>query len=269
MELSVVVPVHNEVGALERCLSNVERMLEGIGREYEILIAEDGSTDGTFELGMRLAEDNPRIRVLHSDEKLGRGKALNRAFMEAEGKVVMYMDVDLATDLSALEGIVEKAEGDYDIAIGSRMSAASDCERSLLRDIASRGYNLLGQILFPTGLHDLQCGFKAFKKDKLMEILDEVESEHWFWDSELLIRAKRKEFRITEVPVAWREGKSSKVVLAKDIRNMGSKMLRLWWELNFSGCLWRVPTSRVWPGCIRTGASTRLLKKVALWRMCY
>lgn len=232
MNVSVVVPVHNEVSALENCLNKLVPSIEKITKNYEILIAEDGSTDGTYELAKKIASKYEKISLLHSDKKLGRGAALTRAFKLAKGKIVLYMDVDLATHLSALPKLIEKIENGYDFAIGSRLSKNSNCKRSILREIASRGYNALGRILFPTNLSDLQCGFKAFNRTKLLEIIDDVESKHWFWDTELLIRAKRKEYKIAQVPVKWQEGRGSKVVLARDIRNMGLKMVSLWWKIN-------------------------------------
>lgn len=81
-------------------------------------------------------------------------------------------------------------------------------------------------------LYDHQCGFKAFKREALFELLDETKNEHWFWDTEILVRAQHKEYRVMELPVYWRHGGSSKVNLAKDVKGMGSEIFRLWRELS-------------------------------------
>ncbi len=91
------------------------------------------------------------------------------------------------------------------------------------------------RLLLHSKLYDHQCGFKAFRRGPLLELLDEIENQHWFWDTELLVRAQHRGYRVLEFPVYWRHGGSSKVNFAKDIVGMGSEVFRLWWELFFPG----------------------------------
>ena len=82
---------------------------------------------------------------------------------------------------------------------------------------------------------DHQCGFKAFRKDKIIFIIDKIKDNHWFWDTELLIRGQRQGYKIKEIPVAWKESKSTKVSITKDANSMGRQIIRLWWELRENG----------------------------------
>ncbi|MDQ1275154.1 MAG: glycosyltransferase AglD [Euryarchaeota archaeon] len=136
--------------------------------------------------------------------------------------------------MSHLEELIKAVSTDgYDFATGSRIMPESDAKRPFKREFASRGYNFMVRLLLHSKLYDHQCGFKAFRREPLFELLDEIENQHWFWDTELLVRAQYRGYRVLEFPVYWRHGGSSKVNFAKDIVGMGSEIFRLWWELFF------------------------------------
>jgi glycosyltransferase involved in cell wall biosynthesis len=214
--ISVIIPIHNEADIL---LSNIGRLrdaLEALSGDYEIIIAEDGSSDGSFSVAQALESES--IRLLTSDTKLGRGLALSNAIRQAEGDIVVYMDADLSTDLRYLAPLMQKMNEGADLSTGSRLMEGSEViGRSLLREVMSRWYNILLRLLFGTRVKDHQCGFKAFRKNAVLQLLDEVEDRHWFWDSELLIRAQMKGLRISEIPVSWVDRSNSKVKLHLDV----------------------------------------------------
>lgn len=230
----MVLPAYNEAANIDKAVLVTAETLSKITDRFEIIIAEDGSTDGTDRIASRLAEQYVYVVHLHSDKRQGRGKALNRAFKAASGEVLCYIDVDLATDMKYLEKLIRAVSTDgYGFATGSRMMSDSDAKRPFKREFASRGYNFLVRLFLHSKLYDHQCGFKAFRREDLFEFIDEVENEHWFWDTEVLVRAQHKGYRIMEFPVYWRHGGSSKVNLAKDVKGMGSEIFRLWRELPF------------------------------------
>jgi glycosyltransferase involved in cell wall biosynthesis len=230
--VSVVLPAYNEADKLEPAVTRISQALKEYGATYEIIVAEDGSTDGTDKKAAMLAETVPFVRHIHGEKRLGRGTALTNAFRQSKGEVLVYMDLDLATDLKYLKPLVEaiKIEG-YDFSTGSRMLPESKAERTLRRSISSKTYNFLVRHMLGSKLRDHQCGFKAFKREPLMKLLDEVEAIHWFWDTEMLVRANLKGYRIKEIPVEWKGGKDTKVSLFKDSWNMFRQILSLWWKL--------------------------------------
>lgn len=208
-------------------------VLGKITSSFEIIIAEDGATDGTEKIAESLASEYPYVVHLHSDERLGRGTALNRAFKSAHGDILVYIDVDLATDMSHLSELINQIRSGYDLATGSRMMPESDAVRSAKRGIASKGFNFLVRTMLGSKLYDHQCGFKAFKRSALLDLLDQVRDEHWFWDTEILVRAERAGYRVAEFPIKWRPGSSTKVDMTRDVVGMGLAILRLRLEFGF------------------------------------
>jgi hypothetical protein len=231
VRVSVIFPAYNEVDYLESAVEKVTQALNEFTGSYEIIIAEDGSTDGTDKLAETLAQKYRYVKHIHGEKRLGRGTALNNAFRQSSGEVLVYMDLDLATDLKHLKPLVDAVavEG-YDFATGSRMLPESKVERALSRSISSKSYNFLVRAMLGSKLRDHQCGFKAFKREPTLQLLDEVGARHWFWDTEILVRAARKGYKIKEIPVEWKSGRKTKVNLFKDSYNMGKQVFKLWWK---------------------------------------
>ncbi|TAJ44205.1 dolichyl-phosphate beta-glucosyltransferase [Methanofollis fontis] len=229
--VSVIIPVFNDREALERAIPESIDALSGITGAFEILVAEDGSTDGSADLVRNWHETDPRVILLHADERLGRGRALNRAIKSASYGIVCYYDVDLATDIAHLPDLVGAIRDGADIATGSRLMPDSSIVRSGGREIASRGYNLLVRTILRSRLYDHQCGFKAFRRDRILTLIPEVQAPHWFWDTEVLVRGQRKGWRVAEFPVVWNEGPGT-TVRFKDVFSMGSQIIGLWWQLH-------------------------------------
>ncbi len=232
VQVSVVLPAYNEVDYLQPAVEKTIETLNEFADSYEVIIAEDGSTDGTAERAEEMMQKTPFVRHIHRDKRLGRGTALNNAFKQSNGEVLVYMDLDLATDLKYLKPLVEAVTvEEYDFSTGSRMMAESRAERTFSREFSSKTYNFLVRHMLGSKLRDHQCGFKAFKKEPLMQLLDKVEATHWFWDTEILVRAQREGFKVKEIAVEWRSGKDTKVNLFKDSWNMFKQIMSLWWKM--------------------------------------
>jgi len=237
VEVSVVLPAYNEEATLEE---TVEITLETLADfldpgTFEVIVAEDGCEDATPEIADRLAAEYEAVRHVHSDERLGRGRALEYAFERARGDTLVYFDTDLATDMGHLAELVESVRsGDYDVATGSRWLPDSDADRPRKRGVPSLGYNRLVRLFLRSDLQDHQCGFKAFDREALFDLLDDVEDDHWFWDTEVLVRAQRAGYRVTEFPVNWTPKGDSKVDIVRDVFGMGSQIVRTWWQLSVS-----------------------------------
>ena len=232
VQVSVILPAYNEVEYLQPAIEKTIQTLNQFTQSYEVVIAEDGSTDGTAERSEELAQQNPKVRHVHREKRLGRGTALNNAFKQSIGEVLVYMDLDLATDLKYLKPLVEAitVEG-YDFSTGSRMLRESKAERTVSRSISSKTYNFLVRHMLGSKLYDHQCGFKAFKREPLMQIIGQVEATHWFWDTEIMVRAQRAGYKVKEIAVEWKSGKNTKVNLFKDSWRMFRQIMGLWWNL--------------------------------------
>ena len=235
VEVSVVLPAYNEEKTIE---NTVETTLATLGEflphdSFEVIIAEDGCDDGTPEIATRMANEDERVVHFHSDERLGRGGALERAFRSSNGDVLVYFDTDLATDMRHLEELVEsiRTEG-YDVATGSRWIEGHVAKRPAKRGVPSRGFNTLTRTFLGSSLRDHQCGFKAFDREALFDVLDDVEDNHWFWDTEVLVRAQRRGYRVKEFAVDWTPKGDTKVDLVRDVFGMGSQIGRVWWEFS-------------------------------------
>jgi len=213
LAVDVVIPVLNEERALPGSIGKLRAFLDGqAGRDWRIVIADNGSTDGTPQVARGLAESTPSVSVTRLEQR-GRGRALKRVWLESDADVCCYMDVDLSTRLDALPLLVDALEGEgYDVAIGSRLLPESEVVgRTLKREITSRGYSLLFRTMFGTVFRDAQCGFKAIRRDAAGAIVPLVKDTGWFFDTELLIIAQHSGYRIKEVPVHWEDDPDTRV----------------------------------------------------------
>jgi glycosyltransferase involved in cell wall biosynthesis len=214
--VNVTIPVLNEEEQLTASISTLQWFLaEQCRLDYEIVIADNGSTDQTLPLARELARRSPLVRVIHLDEK-GRGRALKRAWNESGADICTYMDVDLSTDLRAFPTLIGGLlEGEFDLATGSRLLIPGMTTRGPRRELISRGYNLLVKAVFHTHFSDAQCGFKAITREAARALLPLVEDNGWFMDTELLILAEKLGYRIFDFPVVWKDDPDSRVKLVR------------------------------------------------------
>jgi uncharacterized protein (TIRG00374 family) len=236
-EVSVVLPAYNEENTIEQTVSVTLSTLADFlpDHAYEVIVAEDGCTDRTPDIASRMADEDPRVRHIHSDERLGRGGALEYAFERAHGDTLAYFDTDLATDMRHLQELVESVRsGECDVATGSRWLPENRADRPAKRGIPSIGYNTLVRTILRSDLKDHQCGFKAIDRTAFEHLGRIIKDEHWFWDTELLVKAQREGYRVKEFPVEWEPKGDSKVDIVRDVFGMGSQILRTFWELSVS-----------------------------------
>jgi glycosyltransferase involved in cell wall biosynthesis len=232
--VEVVVPVFNE----EKTLEGSIRRLHGYLRStfpfsWQVVIADNASTDGTLAIARRLTYDLSGVEVVHLPEK-GRGRALRAVWSRGEAPVRAYMDVDLSTDLGALLPLVAPLlSGHSDLAIGSRLAWGANVTRGRRRELISRTYNRLLRVALRARFSDAQCGFKAIRGDALTMLLPLVEDQEWFFDTELLVLAQRHDLRIHEVPVDWVEDPDSRVDIVStalaDLRGVARLAMRSGW----------------------------------------
>jgi putative flippase GtrA len=214
--VEIAVPVLNEEQVLGDSVQRLHAYLsERFPFSWRITIVDNASTDGTWLVARRLAQELPNVDARHLGEK-GRGRALRAAWTASDATVVAYMDVDLSTDLDALLPLVAPlVSGHSDVAIGSRLAPGSSVARAPKRELISRTYNLILRAVLATRVRDAQCGFKAVRADVARRLLPAVEDEGWFFDTELLVLAEHNGLRIHEVPVDWVDDTDSRVHITR------------------------------------------------------
>ncbi len=200
MKVLLVIPTHNESLVIastfktlsEFCCANLT------GYDWQILVADNGSTDDTHERACEL-----RVSCFKIQEP-GRGRAIKKAWTDYPADLYVYMDADLATDLEALPRLLLALETN-DLVTGSRLHPGSRVGRSGKREILSRVYNTLTRLLLHTKIQDSQCGFKGMRAEAVRMILPQVEHTGWFFDTELLVRSERAGLCVAEIPITWQE----------------------------------------------------------------
>lgn len=212
--VDVVIPVYNEEVVLAKSIGALREYLgANCPYRWRILIANNASTDRTLEIARGLEAAHPgEVVVVHLDQK-GRGRALKKAWSESTADVMTYMDVDLSTDLAHFMPLIEPlVRGEYHLATGSRLMPGARVKRQPKREIISRIYNLIVRSMFPRRkFYDAQCGFKAIDAAVRKELLPHIVDNAWFFDSELLLRAEQRGWKVWEIPVQWIEDLDSRV----------------------------------------------------------
>jgi putative flippase GtrA len=210
--LDVAIPVHNEEADLEQCVRRLHGYLSTrFPYSFRITVADNASTDGTFQLAARLVDELAEVAAVHLPDK-GRGNALRAVWSVSDAAVLAYMDVDLSTDLAALAPLVAPLlSGHSELAIGTRLARGSRVVRGTKREVISRCYNLILRGTLAARFTDAQCGFKAIRSDAAAGLLPLVQDRGWFFDTELLVLAERAGLRIHEVPVDWVDDPDSRV----------------------------------------------------------
>ena len=234
----ITLPVYKDGKFLVRAVDILEKLTSALSYDCKLLITEDGSDSSQIvnELQNRFSN----IIYLHHDQRLGRGRALREAWNRVEGDVYIYLDVDMATDLEkfdAFKKLVQLSER-YDMVTGSRYVRGSVTNRPILRRLTSIAYNTLVRIMFRTGVHDHQCGFKSFSKPLVRVLSREAKSDSWFWDTEVIVLAKKLDFSIAEIPIYWTEQKGKRTPLKRLIKDLwihGAGLAALTWRIYGEG----------------------------------
>ena len=216
--ISVVIPTYNEEERIEGSIKTVEQYLRDSGFDYEIIISDDGSTDKTLDAPRKIMAGNEKIKLVINEHK-GKGGAVRAGILQSTGDFVLFTDADLSTPIEELERLKKALDEGYDIAIASRDLPGSKIlkHQSWYRELLGKFLNRIIQLLYVPGISDTQCGFKLFKGKVARELFSRQKINGLLFDVEVLYSARKKNYRIAEVPVTWRHNEFSKVSIVSDL----------------------------------------------------
>lgn len=223
--LSVVIPVYNEEKRIKNSLNTIKEYLDTQGFVYEIIISNDGSSDGTID---EIKNSGVDVVLLNNQKNQGKGFAVRSGMLKAQGKFVVFLDADLATPIAEFSKLLKPLEnGDAQVVIGSRAIGKKDIERSWIRSVIGLGFRKLKSLIVGIEIFDSQCGFKGFKKEVVEPIFEKQTINGWSFDVEILLIALKLGYKILEVPVSWTEQGNSKMRLWREIPKMFWELLKI------------------------------------------
>src|SRR3989344_6832703 len=236
MKLSIAIPVYNEAHRLPAKLEPYLMWLNTNLPDYEIVLVDDGSTDGTLRYLKDLSSRNERVRFIHSPQNSGRGFGMKTGVLSATGDYILETDADLPVSPNHIIIFMKFLEEnpEYDYAIGSRGHPESTflLKQPAIRVFAGNVFHRIFSLLFGGNYKDIMCGFKMFRRGAAHEIFKYVYDERYLAAAEIVFVGRKLGFRLKELPVAWEDDRRSKVSVLKDtlrtIFGLGQMLLRNW-----------------------------------------
>jgi dolichyl-phosphate beta-glucosyltransferase len=225
--LSIIIPAYNEEGRLPTTLPQVVAFAKAQEYPVELLVVDNASTDRTPDIVREIAREHPSISLLHQPVR-GKGAAVRKGMLEGRGEYLFICDADLAMPIEEVSKFLPPTLSDYDVAIASREAAgAVRYNEPWYRHLMGRVFNLAVRMLAVPGIQDTQCGFKCFRREAARDIFATQKIDGWAFDVEILHIARRRGYRIVEVPINWYYGEGSRVSPIRDSVDMLVEVLRI------------------------------------------
>jgi glycosyltransferase involved in cell wall biosynthesis len=229
--ISIIIPAFNEERRLGATLEAVLAYLQARQWRFaEVVVVDDGSSDGTARLVREYSSRNDAVRLAQNPGNRGKGYSVRHGVMEARGGWVLFSDADLSAPIEEADKIIRAARASGAmVAIGSRGLDRSMIEvhQSGFREFAGRVFNLCMRLLTGLPFADTQCGFKLYESEAARNIFRRQRLERFGFDAEVLFIARRMGYKIVEVPVRWRHSEGTKVSMLRDSMNMFLDLLRV------------------------------------------
>ena len=229
---SLIFPAFNESKRLAPTLDTVLSYVSQQHWKAEVIVVDDGSTDGTAEIVREYVRRSPIVRLLQNPGNRGKGYSVRNGMLNAHGDVLLFSDADLSSPISEAPKLLSALQNGADFAIGSRWlnSTTQTRRQSLGRQLFGRVYNLLLRALLGLQYRDTQCGFKALTRNAARLIFSAQKIDRWGFDPELLFLAKLYNLRVAEVPVSWAHAGDSKINPVIDGIKMFGELLSIRWN---------------------------------------
>lgn len=220
---SIVIPAYNESGRIPATLKQVVCCVRERGWDAEVIVVNDGSTDGTADVVREFARTAPEVRLVENRGNRGKGYSVRAGMLQALGEIAMFTDADLSSPIEEAERLFAAIAAGADIAIGSRwLERDRQTQRQpLYRQFFGRCFNAVTRLVMSLPFADTQCGFKAFTRHAAQTVFQLQTIERWGFDPEILFIALKRGFRVVEVAVSWGHDERTRMSYIKD----GAKML--------------------------------------------
>jgi dolichyl-phosphate beta-glucosyltransferase len=228
--ISVIIAAYNEEKRITPSLFRIKDYMNSQGFDYEIIVVDDGSRDRTSKIVKDVIPDIPHLSVIRYDVNRGKGYALKTGVLASKGDVILLSDADLSTPIEELSKLLPLInENLCEVAIGSRALVLSEIikKQPWWRQNMGKIFNKIVKFIVLDGFEDTQCGFKLFSGDIARTLFGESQTERFAYDVEILARAKKKGYRIQEVPIRWINSPESKVNPLKDSFQMVFDLLKI------------------------------------------
>jgi len=234
-ELSIVIPAYNEEKRLGEALARIRDYFASRGTNpgsVEILVVDDGSSDGTARVAQEWAARLPSLRLVSNGQNRGKGYSVRHGMLEARGRIALFTDADLSSPIEESEKLFAAVAGGNDVAIGSRAVDRSliAVRQSRFREVAGIIFNGFVKLITGLPFQDTQCGFKAFVREPARIIFEQQRIERFGFDPEVLFLARRHGLRAAEVPVRWAHHPATKVRVFRDSLVMFGDLLYIRWN---------------------------------------
>jgi len=220
-EISFVIPCYNEARRLEPGFSlAMQFLLSRLGKNFEVILVNDGSTDETSEVlrASQQAFSSIPIEIIEYSPNRGKGFAVKTGVLKSRGQKIVQSDADFSIDLEEAIRFIDYLE-EFDIVIGAKKHQATESlqHQSFPRRFLGKGFTLLTNFWLGINFSDITCGLKAFRREAALDIFSRQRLERWSYDAEILYLAVRRNYKILERPVRWRHVEGSKVAPLLDI----------------------------------------------------
>lgn len=227
--LSVIVPVYNEEARIRENLQKIYNYFSKQKYIWEMLIIDDGSVDSTPKIIENFAKKHKKTRVFKLKTNQGKGGAVRKGVEKAGGQISFFTDVDLSTPIEEIDKLLSWLNKGYDIVMGSRRMRGSKIYRSpgILRVTLGRIFYRMVNLLFLPGIHDTNCGFKAYRTDLAKKIFAHQTVTRWSFDAEILYLARKRGAKIKEIPVPWTHYGGSKVKVIHAVLNTSLEVAKI------------------------------------------
>jgi dolichyl-phosphate beta-glucosyltransferase len=230
-DISVIIPAYNEALRIQTTIEAIDRYLKEQSTRYEIIVVDDGSTDGTFSVVNDFRNSLKNLIIIRKEKNAGKGSAVKEGVLASKGNLILMSDADLSTPVEEMDKLIFWINNGFDIAIGSRALPESDISvrQPWHREMMGKIFNLLVRLIVLRGFNDTQCGFKLFRGEPARKIFSMSKIQGFSFDVEVLCIAKKLGYKIREVPVRWLNEPHSRVRIVTDpIRMIGELFLIRW-----------------------------------------